>query len=177
VSISGLPRKDRSAARLRGNQRSHLSEGKPKSGEQRLSRDVPNNIISNAAALRAPARRGIQSRPSPLTEAIDHAERTIVQPKHPTAHPSPGAIPPFPTNDKDHGAAVIDFPFKSDDAGRSRASFCSSTFPTRLRLLSNRSLDAEAIHVVELSEGKSFYRQPEKFAERNRDFFFGLGNR
>jgi hypothetical protein len=30
------------------------------------------------------------------------------------------------TNVRDHGAAVIDIDFKSNEAGRSRASFCSS---------------------------------------------------
>jgi len=36
-----------------------------------------------------------------------------------------------PGNVQDHGAAVIDIDFKTDDAGRSRASFCSPLFGGR----------------------------------------------
>jgi len=48
---------------------------------------------------------------------------------------SHGAI--LSDNDHDHGAAVIDSPFKTDDDGRSRASFCSPTFSVSVSELTN----------------------------------------
>ncbi|REJ85647.1 MAG: hypothetical protein DWQ34_28610, partial [Planctomycetota bacterium] len=38
------------------------------------------------------------------------------------------------SNVQDHGAAVIDIEFKTDDAGRSRASFCSSALAVHARM-------------------------------------------
>ncbi len=56
-------------------------------------------------------------------------------------------------NVKDHGVAVSDFPFKTDDDGRSRASFCSSILASRFvvkRIVKQRMMELILVQIETL---------------------------